>query len=151
MSRTELALAKKAIREDWPVTLEHRQAVVTEAMQLLNTGGPRSKVAAAKVLLACDAHNLRARQSKRPQEVTPDAVVQPTKEEVLRSLSNEEREKVFEAEELLEKAYEGLAVAPESDHDRLLWVVKYVLTPEQQQEYLEHHYRNRQQEIVDGQ
>lgn len=144
MSRSEMAMARQAITNDWAVSQEHRQAVIKAAKDLLKSDKPRARAAACRILLAADSLNIRARQAKRPAGFVPPSENIPTKEDVLRSMSPEDREKVFQAEELLEKACEAFNVAPESDSQRLLWVVKHLLSPEQQQAYIDHHFRNKQ-------
>ena len=67
LRRSDMQLVARAIRNRWPVSGKMRRRAVTKMDELLDSGSEETAVAAAKVLLAADALNVRLEESDKPQ------------------------------------------------------------------------------------
>src|SRR5262245_18984668 len=73
ISRRDLALARRAFREGWPITPEIRQEVVGRVLGILRAAkSPSRQLCAARVLIAADALNVR-REANDVQESTAES------------------------------------------------------------------------------
>lgn len=59
LTRGELVLVARAIRNDWPISNDVRAKLVSQMVWLMDNSDERYQVAAAKVLVAADAINAR--------------------------------------------------------------------------------------------
>lgn len=89
-----LVMVRKAIREGWPIEDEDRAAVIQQMRKVLESGTERARAAAAKVLVACDASNIK--RAELELKVDERDNPQAKRHEVLTvniELTAEEREK----------------------------------------------------------
>jgi hypothetical protein len=95
----ELKLEQQAFREGWDTPPEVRRLVITRALDLIDDTtprgrrfdvGPQARIAAMRVILAADGHNLKARklelearkleldQARQAAQTAPQTPAQPT-------------------------------------------------------------------------
>ena len=60
MSRSDLVLLRRAVREHWPADEAKRPAIVDRAFHTLECGDTRRVIAAARTLLEMDKANVGA-------------------------------------------------------------------------------------------
>lgn len=64
-----MAIARKAIREKWPITDQIRQLVINQmALVVGKSEDERNRIAASKVLVAADSVNTRREEIETPQQ-----------------------------------------------------------------------------------
>lgn len=77
VSRTNVNMIRRAIRNDWPITPELREKVVTQMARIVDNGDyDRDRIAASKVLMAADSINAKRESMDLAAEKTVDPSVQ---------------------------------------------------------------------------
>lgn len=99
MRRSDFAQLSRATAKGWPIEPEHKAKAIIAALKILDTGNHRAQLAAARFLLSASSVTCLPGQLQQPPEDN-----QRTYEDVLRSLSREDRLKVFEADKIMQKA-----------------------------------------------
>jgi hypothetical protein len=61
----DIKLVGRSVNEDWPVSPELRETVISQLHDLAASGDPDLAIAASKVIIAADALNIRKREAEQ--------------------------------------------------------------------------------------